>query len=302
MAQTPKKRVFLLAVERSDLVSVIEGALRAASIPFESALQAEPSPMVVFVVAEADLDRARVAVAQYMGVEAPPEPAVPPEAEERSRETEERLAPPHGPFKAALGLVLLHIFILITFVGPKPTSRGLAAAGGLVRAEHAFEPWRLITSLAVHADVRHLAWNALSLIVFAVPVIQWVGYPAAVAIYLAAGLAGGVAALAINPPGTVIVGSSGAIAGLFGAWLAITLRRARRAPMTRREIVRAVGIALLVLPTLLNPVSDSGRAISVEAHVGGALAGLVLGAFVRRRGPVPLMYSRTPEGDDREGG
>ena len=62
-----------------------------------------------------------------------------------------------------------------------------------------------------------------------------------------------------------------------GAWVASTLRRARRAPLPRRAWLRGIGVGLLVLPSLLTSVGPDGRAISVEAHLGGLLCGALIG-------------------------
>lgn len=286
MSGASSRFVFLLAVERADLVRVVEQALRDAEIAFETAIQAEPSPMVVFVVPEREVDRARVAVSQYLGVEPPP--AIPETPEASIDEIAPPEAPPParfpwGPFQAALALVLLHLAVLFTLVGRDPNAARLVAAGGLVRSASTFEPWRLFTSLVVHADIEHVAWNALALVVFAVPVIGWLGLARTGAVYLLAGVVGGSISLVTNPLGVVTVGSSGAVAGLFGAWLALTVRRARKAPMSRRALLRAIGIGMLVLPSLVNPVTDAGRAVAIEAHLGGAVTGLVLGAAASAR-------------------
>ena len=54
--------VFLLAVEKPDLVPVVDEALRSASIPCHTGLQLEPSPMVVFTVPASRESEAREAV------------------------------------------------------------------------------------------------------------------------------------------------------------------------------------------------------------------------------------------------
>ena len=45
-----------------------------------------------------------------------------------------------------------------------------------------------------------------------------------------------------------------------------------------RDWRRWVGVALLVLPSLLSPTTPDGKSVSIAAHLGGLAAGLALGA------------------------
>jgi membrane associated rhomboid family serine protease len=295
---------FLLAVEQPELVAKVEGVLREAGIAYSSGLQVDPKPMVVFTVGEEDLEAAkgavnamlqrRVAAAETRLAEAPPPPFSggraghgDEEREEGEDEDESEVEPhevepatsPRGAIQAAVALILLHFAILFAFVGPDPTARHLASIGGLRWTSEGFSPLGLLTSLFLHSDVKHVLWNGVSLVAFTVPAVHWMGYARTGIVYLLSGLAGGAAALATYAPGTVTVGSSGAVAGLFGAWLAIRLLRARHAPKTRHAFVRALGIGFLVLPTLVPSGPTGDHKVSVASHLGGMAAGLVLGAI-----------------------
>ncbi|MBM3266120.1 MAG: rhomboid family intramembrane serine protease [Candidatus Sericytochromatia bacterium] len=84
------------------------------------------------------------------------------------------------------------------------------------------EPWRLFTSLFVHAGLVHLALNMWVLWDVGRFVERRIGAGYFLLAYLAAGFCGGVASLAWNPHLTA-VGASGAIFGLYGlvlGWLA----------------------------------------------------------------------------------
>jgi membrane associated rhomboid family serine protease len=305
---------FLMAIEKPALIPVVDDALRAAGIPCRTGLQIEPTPMVVFTVPTSRVEAARPVVdaalrrhrarrpapGDVVGTEDPgeedepdadatasPEPFEVSDTEEERRERE---APPWGALQAAIALVLVHFVVLFVVVGRNPTTSHLVDVGALARAGITSEPWRLLTSLFLHADVEHVAWNALSMIAFAVPLIVALGYGRTIAIYAVSGIAGGLAALAATPA-AVTVGSSGAVAGLFGAWLARTLRRARRKPPTTKALLRTVGVGLLVLPSLLSPTTADGKSVSIAAHLGGLAAGLALGASLpeaARRDDLPL--------------
>jgi len=186
------------------------------------------------------------------------------------------------PVVVSLALVAVHLSIV--FGVSLRVARGFALAVG--RTWH--EPWRLVTSLFLHADVPHVLWNGMSMVVFAVPLLTELGYARTALIYLAAGAGGGIAAVSLAPAGTTIVGSSGAVAGLFGAWVATALSLARRPEPGSRARMRIVGVALLFLPSLFSPVTSTGRPVSIGSHLGGLATGLLIGAVLSRR------FRRTP--------
>jgi membrane associated rhomboid family serine protease len=175
-------------------------------------------------------------------------------------------------------------------------ARELVRRGALVAGATGEEPWRLLTALFLHVDVRHVLWNGVSMAAFGVPLLTRLGLVRAVLVYLASGVGGGLTALAFAAPGTTILGSSGAVAGLFGAWIALWLDRARREDLVRRARIRTIGIALLVLPSLVTPQTPEGRPISVSSHLGGLATGMIVGAVL-----APLLRGRddraSPDGD-----
>jgi rhomboid protease GluP len=281
------RRVLLLAADSPAMAKAVEEALRDAGIPFESGVRSEPEPALVFTVRPADADLARAVVGQAFGagpLAEEEEPRAEPQAPDRA-------AFPRGPLAAAFGLSLCHFAVVVALVGRDPAPARFEALGGLLAGAPFAESWRLLTSMFVHADPSHVFWNAVSMLVFAVPLMDRYGWGRTAAVYLASGVAGGIAFLAASEPGTVAIGSSGAVAGLFGCWLAATIRRARRAPLVRRATVRAVGIGLLVLPSLVTPTTIGGKRISVAAHLGGFALGLLCGAWMRDRGAGPWTVS-----------
>ena len=138
------------------------------------------------------------------------------------------------------------------------------------------EPWRLVTYMFLHVDPKHALWNGLSMLVFTVPLVGSLGYLKTAAIYLMSGVAGGITAIAIYPPETVTIGSSAAVAGLFGAWIVLTLHGVRQASPTTRVRLKVIGVGLLFLPALLTPTTSGGGTIAVASHLGGLAAGAAM--------------------------
>lgn len=157
---------------------------------------------------------------------------------------------------------------------------------GVVGERYAFrsdQPTLLtaFSSQFLHGDVSHLLGNMLVLVLIGPAVEGLVGSAAFLAIYLLGGLAGaGMWLFATN--GSGLIGASGAIAAVMGAFS--VLLRWRRIPffyfiVVYFDIVRAP--ALLALPIwLLNEAVQllwlGGGRVAYEAHIGGLLTGGLL--------------------------
>ncbi|AVV41679.1 rhomboid family intramembrane serine protease [Streptomyces sp. ID05-04B] len=129
------------------------------------------------------------------------------------------------------------------------------------------EWYRLVTSMFTHEAIWHFAFNMLSLWWLGGPLERALGRTRYLALYFVSGLAGSALAYLLASPGTVTYGASGAIYGLFGA-TAVLMRHLR---YDMRPI-----IALLVINLIFT--FSPGTNISWQGHVGGLVAGLVVGA------------------------
>ncbi len=140
------------------------------------------------------------------------------------------------------------------------------------------EPWRMITALFVHSQNSpfHILFNMYSLFVFGPILERQLGRLRFLALYLISGFGGSVAVLLISPQ-TAVVGASGAIFGLLGAYFVIQ----RRLGGNNVQIVVVIGLNLVigfVIP-----------GIAWEAHVGGLIAGAA----------VALVYLRTRRAEQK---
>lgn len=143
----------------------------------------------------------------------------------------------------------------------------------------ASQPWRMITSLFVHSpgSLLHIGLNMLSLFLFGPLLERLVGHWRFLALYLVSGLGGSVAVLLLSPA-TPVLGASGAIFGLLGAFFIIQ----RNFGGNTTQLLVVIGINLVVgfLP---------GTNIAWQAHVGGLVAGAAMA----------LVYLRTRRRDQR---
>jgi rhomboid protease GluP len=137
------------------------------------------------------------------------------------------------------------------------------------------EWWRIVSSMFLHYGAIHIGMNMICLYQARV-VEQLYGKLGYAAIYLVAGLLGGVASLARNT-NAVSAGASGAVFGVFGAFGAfLVLRKAAMDEevwrKTTRQILTFVGINLVY--------GMSVPGIDMSAHIGGLIGGFAVGALL----------------------
>ncbi|MFF8777791.1 rhomboid family intramembrane serine protease [Streptomyces sp. NPDC015140] len=127
------------------------------------------------------------------------------------------------------------------------------------------EWYRLVTTMFTHEEIWHIGFNMISLWFLGGPLEAALGRSRYLALYLVSGLAGSALAYLIGSPTTATLGASGAIFGLFGATAALV----RRLNADMRPVVILLVISLIFTFTRGN--------ISWQAHVGGLVAGAVIG-------------------------
>lgn len=138
-----------------------------------------------------------------------------------------------------------------------------------------YEPWRMLTSVFTHSTgfVFHILLNMYTLWIFGQMLERMLGRARFLTLYLASGLAGSLGVMFWTSHDTFVVGASGAIFGLMGAYLVIQ----RKLGGETAQLLVLVGINLVIgfLP---------GMSVSWQAHLGGLLGGALLGfIFVQTR-------------------
>lgn len=154
-------------------------------------------------------------------------------------------------------------------IDPDVLQRFGAMYGPLVAAG---EYWRLFTAMFLHAGITHLLFNCFGLFIFGRLVEGVYGYYRFGAIYVMAGLSGGVVSYMFNKT-VIAVGASGAIFGVLGALMAYFLvHRNALGDMGRRNLTGLAVVAALNLAIgLIIPNIDNW------AHLGGLGGGFVVG-------------------------
>ncbi len=143
-------------------------------------------------------------------------------------------------------------------------------------------PLSVLTSMFLHGGLFHVGGNMWFLWIFGNNVEDRFGHLAYVLLYLVTGVAGTFAFIAMRPEEvTPLIGASGAVAGVLGAYLVL---------YPRHSVVSLVGWIVIAVPAMVFLaiwfvaqffVGDVG--VAWEAHVGGFVAGAALAVIL---GPI----------------
>ena len=145
-----------------------------------------------------------------------------------------------------------------------------------------FQPWRFITYAFLHADFMHFAFNSIALLIFGKLVEPLLGRFRFLLCYFGA-VVGSVLffLLTFNIFGDaefrLLVGASGGIMGLVGAKLGISaIEYFRSKSLMDKEDV----ISILVIVGIQSIIDIATPRISLTAHLGGVISGLVIGSLL----------------------
>ena len=199
----------------------------------------------------------------------------------------------HLPWAAiALAVVAIAAFIIVNYVGDNGDGEAALQRWGTLSASP--DEWRLlwhdgrlltlVTALFMHANLLHLIGNGVFLLIFGVPAERRLGAWRLLVLFLFGGaLANFVASLLMGATGRVIVGGSGGISALVGAYLVLF-------PKAKLGIVVPLGLwlefvrapaALLIglwaaLQLIFTFVGPAFGAVAWWAHLTGFAVGVLL--------------------------
>ena len=198
------------------------------------------------------------------------------------------------PF-VTVGLIAVNalVFLYQVTLGPAEL-RAFMASYALIPAW--FWPPALITSQFLHGGWMHIIWNMVYLWIFGDNVEDQLGHAAYLIFYLGAGAAAAILQVLFNPfSGIPMVGASGAIAGVMGAYFVLY-------PHSRVltavfvvfffdlvEIPAVFFLGIWFLMQLLSGVGSLGVSNAATggtafwAHIGGFVVGVAAGLVLRAR-------------------
>jgi membrane associated rhomboid family serine protease len=131
-------------------------------------------------------------------------------------------------------------------------------------AVHHGQWYRLLTAPFLHANLTHILFNMLTLLIVGSPVEAELGKLRFLVVYLVSALGGSVASYLLSPASQLGVGASGAIFGLMGAYFVLARRRGW-------ELGTIVGLIVVNLV-----IGFASTEIDWRAHLGGLISGAVV--------------------------
>ena len=180
-----------------------------------------------------------------------------------------------------------------------------ALSGGLTSPEEWWTSmrtgslWRLVTALFLHADWAHLLGNLVFLLIFGLPAERAMGPWRLLILFLLGGAVANLATvIAIGTPDRLIIGASGAVSALIGAYLALF-------PAAKLGVVVPLGLFLqfvkvpaplligvwALLQLVFTFIGPAFGAVAWSAHLAGFAFGGVF-ALIARAGIARRMRRR----------
>jgi membrane associated rhomboid family serine protease len=209
------------------------------------------------------------------------------------------------------GLIALNVVVFALQLGGAVPTLELALLPAQLTQPAALGPdaaatpfWMtLVTYQFLHVDTVHLAINMIALWVFGDNIEDSMGHGRFAVFYLVCGVLGGLVQALLTPfPLVGVIGASGAIAGVMGAYLLLHPRaRVLVLVLNRFPLLvpawAVIGVAIGGDIVMATRESLEGARVSVAnvawwAHLGGFAAGALLIVPVRRP-DVPLLQPRS---------
>lgn len=175
-----------------------------------------------------------------------------------------------------VALVIIVNFLLEEYFGGSKNTSVLVRMGANVNEKVlAGEHYRLFSSVFLHAGFLHVFFNTYVLFALGGFFNRILGASRYLAVLLFSGICGSLSSVYLSKAG-ISVGASGAIWGLFGASLALSIFKTSLLPEPIRLNLRRI--------TLINVVINLGISflpmIDFWAHIGGGIGGFLLGLLV----------------------
>ncbi|OXM83507.1 rhomboid family intramembrane serine protease [Paenibacillus rigui] len=169
-------------------------------------------------------------------------------------------------------LICVHLIVLglMEWTGSSQDAETLLRFGALFDLPGMTpEWWRYLTAMFVHIGFAHMFFNSFTLYVFAPPLERMLGTWRYLLFYILSGIAGNLASAWLHPDHFISAGASGAIYGVYAAYLFLAIFRKDIIDRQTKQTI----ITILVIGFLQSIIVPH---IDLYAHFGGFVGGLIV--------------------------
>ena len=146
------------------------------------------------------------------------------------------------------------------------------------------QPWRLITAIFLHGSLLHIGFNMWVMMDLAPTIEELYGSARFLFVFIVTGVCGYILSFLTGHANSV--GASGSLLGLIGLLLALTWGRQSIAMRTLRSQLLYWLVYIGVMGFLMRGAIDN------YAHIGGFVAGFLLGKVMADRQPADVIERR----------
>lgn len=189
----------------------------------------------------------------------------------------------HAPAVVIFIALNVAVFLLEISYHHLPESIMLHRLGALepYRVVFLHEYWRLFAALFLHAGVAHLLFNLFALYVLGPSLERTIGSWRFALCYVISGIGSSIGVVALSrvhlTDATQVVGASGCVMGIVGAWAGFLLRH-RNAPRARDRLFN-----ILLIIGIQTAFDLTTPEVSTAAHVCGLISGFIVGLVIAPR-------------------
>lgn len=182
------------------------------------------------------------------------------------------------PFTSLLLFANIVMFFILTFNGGSTERDTLLHYGAISNFEpYRSEWWRYFAAIFLHSGFDHLFFNSFALLVITPPLERIMGTFKYALLYMLSGIVGNIISVAYYTSigkGLYGVGASGAIYGVYGAFLYIAL--------FQRHMMDEASRKMLYTLLIMGIIFSFAPGIGFMAHFGGMIGGFfIYGLLIR---------------------
>jgi rhomboid protease GluP len=186
-------------------------------------------------------------------------------------------------YPVTFGFILIQLLVLMAMevYGSSKDSETLLRFGAMFDLPGLHPaPWRYVAAIFVHIGWEHLLFNSFALYVFAAPLERLLGASRYAVFYLACGILGNVVSAWLHADYFIGAGASGAIYGVYSAYLYMSIFRKDMIGFGTKQTVLPI-IVIGFVYSIIMPNVD------IYAHLGGFIGGLAITSlmtlFIKRK-------------------